>query len=125
MCDSLQWLVCAARGRLPQQRGKQLHFATPPYSLTVDLYHDTALAYRVAHTYWPEPHARHFAATDVLFAQIAILNLLCANRNELFRIGRGQPFSCDLEPTRLDTLGEALVGGRGAVEWPMPLPPWA
>lgn len=33
MCQNLQWLVCAGKGRLPGQGGRAMHFATPPSKL--------------------------------------------------------------------------------------------
>ena len=68
--------------------------------------------------YWPTPHDQHFAASDVFYAQVAILNLVCENRAYLFQLDGGEAFQCRLDYERLEDLRVALLGGREvAVPW--------
>ena len=121
MCETLQWLSCASDGKLsPAQDGRSLHFATPPYSITLDWYENPSKAIDSnAMSYWPEPHEAHIAASDVVYAEVALLNLLCSNRNGLFRaLGAGFSFACDLDHERVHALGSALLRGSAVdVEW--------
>lgn len=102
------------QGKLPHQRARELHFATAPFSLTLDLYQDPGKS----GSFWPQPHATHFAESDAFFAQLVVLNLICRNRNELFRTMPLAPFTCDFERRRLIDLTAALLG-RHAVHWPL------
>ena len=59
-----------------------------------------------------------FAASDVFYAQVAILNLVCENRAYLFQLDGGEAFQCRLDYERLEDLRVALLGGREvAVPW--------
>ena len=114
MCHTFKWLMCAVKGQLPGQRGNEIHFATAPYTLTFAVWDDPG---RLG-GYWPTPHDQHFAASDVFYAQVAILNLVCENRAYLFQLDGGEAFQCRLDYERLEDLRVALLGGREvAVPW--------
>jgi hypothetical protein len=102
----LVWLSCATRGRLPGQRGRELHFASAPRDLDWAGYEDAGRT----GSWWMEPHWQTFAVSDVFFAEVAMLNLLCANSQDLFGVGVGDTFTCDVDPEGLPELRRLLVG---------------
>ena len=114
MCQNLQWLMCALQGLLPGQRRSsgrgQLHFATAPRDLDWRVWDNPALGA----AWWMDPHDRTFAVSDVYFAEVAILSTVCRNHGssvgELFGVGRGELFLCDLDRQRYRELAELLAG---------------
>jgi len=105
MCVNLRWVTCAAMGRLPGQRRKELHFATPPNALDERQYDDPALT-----SEWrPFESAANYAVSDVFFAEVCLLSKLCANRDALFRTGRGDVFTCDFDRSGFIDLANDLL----------------
>ena len=101
--------MCAAQGKLPNQRGHELHFATPPKALDLAWYRDPTLTGE----WWGMDHKSTFAVSDVFFAEVAILTHVCANAGEaLFAIERGETFVCDLDMRSYWELASALEGGH-------------
>ena len=116
MCDQLQMVICMVKGRMPAQRGREIRIQTPPFSLTPDVFWHPELAHAAAGT-WPEPHSRHYAASDTFFVTLIILNFICRNRETLFRTVPGRPFTCDYDQARIEELmNEAILHGR-AIHW--------
>ena len=105
-CVNLVWITCAARGSLPRQRGRELHFATAPRDLDWSGYDDPSRT----GSWWMEPRWQTFAVSDVYYAEVAILNVLCLNSADLFSVGRGDVFMCDEARDGLAQLRSMLVG---------------
>lgn len=106
MCVNLRWVVCAVTGRLPGQRGKQLHFATAPKALDAAVYRDPSLS----DEWWMEPHDQTFSVGDVFFAEVAIIHRVCANRERLLQLERGEIFECEFDQRGFDSLVASLTG---------------
>ena len=64
-CQNLQWILCAVQGKLPHQRGADLHFATVPRDLSMAGYRDPGQT----GSWWMEPHWQTFAVSDVFYAE--------------------------------------------------------
>ena len=92
LCQNLRWLLCAVQGKLPHQKGKELHFASAPKDVDWNVWDDPARG----DAWWPEPHESSFAVSDVFFVELALLNALCKNADELFRVEVGETFVCEL-----------------------------
>ena len=67
MCQNLEWVLCAVQGKLPSQRGSDMHFATAPRDLDLDGWYDPSRT----GAWWMEPHDWHFAVSDVLYVESA------------------------------------------------------
>ena len=90
LCVNTRWLLCAVKGRLPKQRGANLHFALAPRELNVRMFGDDALA--------ESPFGEgSFAVSDVYFAELAILYRICANRRQLLEVAAGELMTCELD----------------------------
>ena len=98
MCQNLEWLLCAASGRLPGQGSRKIHFADAPKSL--DTHND----------FWEggQWEAR-YAVGDVFYLEVCMLSQVCKNAHELFTVGVGAYFECELEPGRVDELKAILL----------------
>lgn len=105
MCQNLRWVVCAARGRLPGQRRREMRFATAPGALDFAQYDDPSLG----DSWWMEPHDSHFAVSDVYFAEVGILSAICTNAARLFATARGDTFECDFSRDGYLALQQALL----------------
>lgn len=103
-----QWILCAVRGLLPKQRGRQLHFASAPRDLDFAGYRDPSLT----GSWWMEPHDWHFAVSDVYFVEIAILTTICRNADRIFEVGVGDVMTCDLDMAAYWRLADALRSGQ-------------
>ena len=99
-------ITCAARGWLPGQRGREMHFATAPRDLDWGGYDDPSRT----GSWWMEPHWNTFAVSDVFFAELAILNIICANSADLFAVGVGESFACEEDAEGFAPLRALLIG---------------
>jgi hypothetical protein len=106
MCVNLAWITCATKGKLPGQRGREMHFALAPRDLSWWGYEDPGST----GSWWMEPRGQTFAVSDVYYAEVAILNRLCGNAQSLFGVGRGATFECDEDADGLPELRRLLVG---------------
>ena len=94
MCSQMEWLVCAARGKLPgQETPARMHFATAPYSLTIQEW-DAPKSYPCDDK---KDCGMRYTANDIFYAEACILLRICRNGAELFNgLARGQPWMCEL-----------------------------
>ena len=115
MCQNLQWVLCAVRGKLPGQSAPHLEFAKTPKSLDLRLLNNPALA---KHNWWPSPHDTTFAVTDVYYAETCLLAQICTNHWDLFSADVLQTFVCDLDPRRYYEVMETIQTRK-----PLPPPP--
>ena len=106
MCVNLVWITCAAKGSLPGQRGREMRFATAPRDLDWGGYRDPSRT----GSWWMEPHDRTFAVSDVYYVEVAILNRICTNSADLFRVTRGEVFTCEEDVEGLGEIRRLLVG---------------
>jgi hypothetical protein len=114
LCVTLAWLLCAVQGRLPMQSWVQahtgpqpgIHFASAPKGVDWRWWDDAARS----DGQWLTPHTEHFAASDVFFAEVAVLYAICANGDELFTVGRGDMFGCDFDRGNYVALVTTLLG---------------
>lgn len=96
LCRNLEWVVCAAAGRLRGQQRAELVFDPPPAALS------TALL-------WADARTTAYSMKSVYFLETCMLAALCANRATLFALGRLQPFVCRFDATLLSPLVHSLV----------------
>lgn len=94
MCTNLRWLTCAARGMLPGQGGPLIQFAVAPGELDIGKLHGE--------------NTHKYVMEDVYFAEVCILNELCANGHELFSLRRGQLFRCQTDQRRFNEYARLL-----------------
>ena len=106
MCVNLKWIACAARGMLPGQQGTDIHFATAPRDLDWEGYHDPSRT----GSWWMEPHANTFAVSDVFYSEVAMLNIICANSQDLFGVAEGGVFNCAQDTDGYARLRRYLAG---------------
>jgi FkbM family methyltransferase len=101
MCTNFKWLVCAAKGRLPNQRRNDLVLASAPTTL-LSLRHD------VAHM----TDAQSFSGNLVYHHEVLLLAYICDNGADLLRINTKGAFQCAFNRTRYDRLAQELKGTR-------------
>ena len=104
MCVNLRWVLCALSGKLPGQRGRDVHFALAPSELDWAMWNDVSRA----ETQIGEPGVG-FAVSDVYFAELSIIHSLCANRQQMLGVRAGEVFRCELDRAAYDSLVAALV----------------
>jgi hypothetical protein len=94
MCRNLEWLVCAAKGNLVEQRGSATMVFTPaPLRLNaMELVRDSS---KSAHDY---------SMKSVYVLETCILSQLCSNAEELFRVHTLQTFVCKYNASALPEL---------------------
>jgi hypothetical protein len=82
MCRTLEWLVCAARGQLPQQSGNDMTFGTAPHSADLLRLNDDASGFV-------------FSTHDLFPLHVCLLTRICKNADSLFRFERrASVFNC-------------------------------
>ena len=100
------------RGKLPGQAGTAtLRFATAPRGLDTRDMADPGRPGIDGAAWWREPHERHYAVTDVFFAEVCVLATLCSNSWQLFTVRRGEDFTCEFEEKNWHVLASVLRGG--------------
>lgn len=109
MCQNLDWVLCAVQGKLPGQGTRDMHFATAPKDLDFRVFEDPGRG----KAWWMEPHEKHFAVSDVYFAEVAILQQICSNSPQLFTVEQGDVFVCNLDTAAFQALAHALLSGHG------------
>uniref|UniRef100_A0A7S3W3A8 Uncharacterized protein n=2 Tax=Emiliania huxleyi TaxID=2903 RepID=A0A7S3W3A8_EMIHU len=108
MCQNLQWLVCAGKGRLPGQGGRAMHFATPPSKLDTRTW-ITPISYPCEHGGCGVGELK-YAVGDVYFAELCLLNRFCRNGGQLFAIdGPREAFECDFDEEAYLAFAEDLA----------------
>ena len=74
---------------LPGQRGKTLQFSIAPKDLDVHIFEDPGSCVGGC--------GSGYAISDVYFAEVCVVSHVCHNRDELFTLGYGDHFECDLD----------------------------
>ena len=108
MCTNFKWLVCAAQGRLPNQRRNDLLLASEPPTLP-----------RLRQDFANMTDAYSFSGDLVYHHEFLLLAYFCDNGDNLFSIGNlTGTFQCAFNRTQYDRLAQQLKstspGTRGA-----------
>lgn len=114
MCRHFEWLMCAARGRLPGQEGATgLRLVTMPHVPT--FVEGGSIPLGSCHESWcPRGSGRKGHSTsDVFYLESCILGTICRNYWRLFTPGvlkPGDDFHCDLsDKLRYDELKQIIL----------------
>ena len=92
-CRNLEWQTCAAMGMLPGQTSATIIFAQPPNSL--DAEGDRPLAQ--CGGYSPQGCGKHaYSNDDIFFLEVCMYSKICAYNWELFQLGPGDWFHCQI-----------------------------
>ena len=98
MCTNFKWLMCVMQGRLPNQRGNDLIFASAPP--TLNSMHEALRTKMDRHS---------FSGDLVYHHEICLLASMCDNGEEVFRICDSRtPFRCAFNGTRFDKWARAI-----------------
>jgi hypothetical protein len=99
--------MCAARGWLPGQMSRAIRFAYRPAELRPE--------YIGACTGWAPAGCGEegYASYDIFFLETCMYATLCTNSDELFQLGVGETFKCELSREGFEQLRDwVLNGGR-------------
>ncbi|KAG8459681.1 hypothetical protein KFE25_003133 [Diacronema lutheri] len=100
LCRNLEWVVCAARGRLHKQPAARLVFDPPPRELTLEV------------TLPFEGDDNRYPPRYVYLVEVCALTQLCDNGAQLFELALLEPFVCRWRPGALRALVRLIEGGR-------------
>ena len=108
-CRNLEWQVCAAKGRVVGQRTPRIVFATAPSQVHLDGRHGLpAFGACTGHA----PHgcgSVGFANDDIFFMELCAYSKICSNREQLFGLKAGEPFTCEVDPVGIRELQSLLL----------------
>ena len=108
MCHNTEWVICAARGALPNQ-GQTIQFAVPPSRIDPtdqDIYR----TYRANILRWSAHYEIDTISWTFYEVELCILTLLCDNHEEMWALERGQPFKCKVSDDGHERLRLAFEG---------------
>jgi hypothetical protein len=93
MCRNLEWVACAAQGKLVSQAGADLVFTPPPLSLSIA-------------ELWEDANSKigTYSTKSVYVLETCLLATLCKNADELFRVramSTTAPFVCEYDGAML------------------------
>lgn len=108
-CRNLEWQVCAAKGALPGQQGRDIYFAHAPGALE---------PFRGPHPigsctgYHPAGCGkRGYASSDIYYLEICMYSAMCSNRDALFGLRVGQAWQCDMDYEGFKRLRDMVLDG--------------
>ena len=104
-CQNVQWQVCAARGQLHGQKAPQIIFAVAPRD--VDLNGVTADELPPLLEYGS--HVSAYDQASIFFLEVCTYSVLCDNREELFQLAAGDPFTCHVSSRGISRLQAMLL----------------
>ena len=105
-CRNLEWQTCAAMGKLPGQQTATIIFAKAPNSL------DAAGGRPLGRCggYSPQGCGRQaYSNDDIYFLEVCMFSKICANNWELFQLGPGDWFHCQISETGFRELQSYLL----------------
>ena len=104
MCTHLEWLMCAARGRLPGQGSTAIRFATKPQDVFINEGGQHPLGSCSGESNHPRGCGHTgFSSSDVFYLEVCTLSQICKNWWKIFFMEPGGEFHCDLtDSTRYD-----------------------
>lgn len=112
MCRNLEWVVCAAQGRLPNQGGPRMYFVPAPGDLQL----------RVLHV---DADADRYSMRSIYFLEACVLSHICRNGERLFTLRARERFECEFDPAALhDVVQRGIFARYGPMprgqSWRMP-----
>lgn len=111
MCRNFEWQMCAALGKLKGQNSRSIQFAWPPGVLSMD---PAAGVFGTCHGYTDAPckmPSIGFANDDIYYLEVCLYSQVCANRDNLFALERGQDFECQIDKAAFAELQAWLIAG--------------
>jgi hypothetical protein len=105
MCKNTEWIYCAAKGKLAPggaDSGGDLIFSLAPNSL------ELAPFYQKGGTGAYQGDG-YYSENDIYYLEVCVLNEICANRDELFRLDRGGHFRCQYDSAGHAELRDGLL----------------
>ena len=92
MCTNIEWQSCLVQGLLPGQTGRtprhnDAQFAVAPKDMTME-----------------EMRNPSVFTSPIFYWEVCFFNQVCTNRDELFRVGVGESFSCNFSLARHNEL---------------------
>lgn len=114
ICRNLEWMTCAAQGRLPGQKGTpQLIFAKSPGQLFPEGSSGKPLNTCCGWAPDKRPNGGVYAYTtdDIFYLEVCLFNEICENGPDLFNTPVGQPFHCQFSANKFRELERILSSG--------------
>ena len=109
ICRNLEWMTCAAQGKLRGQGGKTIKFAKAPH--TLDLARNNRLG--VCSGWVPDSRPKGgiygYSTDDIFYLETCMYSQMCSNGRDLFTLAEGQSFTCAFEPALFRELQEILL----------------
>lgn len=97
MCTHFEWLMCAARGRLPGQGSPTIRFASVPQDVIIDAGGDHPLGTCAGESWHPHGCGKNgYSSSDVFYLEVCTLSMICKNWWKIFTAQPGADFVCDL-----------------------------
>jgi len=112
MCRNFEWQMCGALGKLPGQNTMTIQFAWPPNTLSLERGEGV---FGTCSGYTDAPCAMPwvgFANNDIYYLEVCLYSQVCSNREQLFTLGRGDPWECGLDPDGFAELKGWLLEGE-------------
>jgi len=111
ICRNLEWQVCAAQGKLPDQGSRTLIFAVAPNALDPSGATGKPLG---ACKGWvpprvPEGGVYGYATDDIFYLEVCMLNQICTNGEQLFNLRAGEEFTCQYSSESFRELQRLLL----------------
>ena len=97
---------------LPGQNSMTIQFAWPPNTLSMLLREGV---FGTCHGYTDAPCAMPwvgFANDDIYYLEVCLYSQVCSNREQLFTLGRGDPWECGVDPDGFAELKGWLLEGE-------------
>jgi hypothetical protein len=107
-----EWQMCAVLGRLNHQGARVIKFAVAPNTLSLDPAHGvfgTCRGFTDAPCKMPWIG---FANDDIYYLEVCLFSQVCANRDELFALAKGQDFVCRVDEPAFRELQVWLIDGE-------------
>lgn len=112
MCRNLEWLVCAALGKLPGQGGIRIRVATPLRDLAPDGLSRPLARCGGWHPTMPKnetgAYAFGYTNDDIFYLEVCLLAAMCTNAETLFKLRVGEEFTCEFSTERFASLAALL-----------------
>ncbi|KAL1524411.1 hypothetical protein AB1Y20_019306 [Prymnesium parvum] len=112
ICRNLEWMVCAAKGKLPgQDKDGSIIFAKDPWWLWPG--GESGKPVGDCCGWVPQNRPRSgsygYATDDIYYLEICMYNEICDNGDDIFKLSTGEPFQCELSERRFHQLKDVLL----------------
>lgn len=112
VCRNLEWMTCAAMGRLPGQGegrgGNILRFAKAPRNLEPRT-GDRPIG--ACYGYHPAGCDKGYSSSDIFFLEACFYNQICSNAHELWMLSDGQDWICHVDQAGIDQVRDWMRAG--------------